>query len=162
MRIPIVNEKDEIIAIKDRSEVQHGLDIYRVSALWLTNSKGEILIAQRSLNKKDNPGVWGPAVAGTIEEGETYEGNIYKEAEEEIGLTGLKFEEGPKMLRNGSRRYFLQWYLGSLDRNIEDFKIKDDEVAQLKWVSKKDLKNDMDMNSGMYVLGMPEYVKMFC
>ena len=34
------------------------------------------------------PEVWGPAVSGTNEEGETYDSNIIKEAQEEIGLTG--------------------------------------------------------------------------
>ncbi len=30
--------------------------------------------------------MWGSAVAGTVEKGEDYESNIYKETEEEIGL----------------------------------------------------------------------------
>ncbi|MEI7562268.1 MAG: hypothetical protein WCJ39_00675 [bacterium] len=53
--IPVVNEQDEIIGYKERSEIQKE-DIYRVTALWITNNKGEILIAQRAFTKRNNPG----------------------------------------------------------------------------------------------------------
>ena len=89
MRIPIVNEEDEIIKIIDSTERMKG-DIGRVSALWITNEKGEILLAQRSFTKKRDPGVWDPAVAGTVEEGETYEQNIIKEAEEELSKSKIE------------------------------------------------------------------------
>ena len=79
--ITIVNEEDEIIGHKDRTSLDHETDIYRVAALWLTNSTGEVLIAQRALSKESSPGKWGPAAAGTVEEGETYESNIVKEVE---------------------------------------------------------------------------------
>ncbi len=47
MQIPIVNEEDQLIGYKDRAAVQSN-DIYRVSAVWITDSKGDILLAQRS------------------------------------------------------------------------------------------------------------------
>ena len=50
-KIVIVNENDEIIGSKERGTLNQS-DIYRVSALWIQNSKGEILLAQRSFNKK--------------------------------------------------------------------------------------------------------------
>jgi len=53
--IPIVDEKDKIIGYKDRKEIQKE-DIYRVSALWITNSKDEILLAQRAFSKSHDPG----------------------------------------------------------------------------------------------------------
>src|SRR3989338_4245132 len=85
MRVPIVNEKDEIIEYKDWKD--RGLkEIVRVSGLWIVDGNGNILLAQRYKNKTHDPGKWGPAVAGTVEEGETYESNIVKEAEEENGL----------------------------------------------------------------------------
>lgn len=52
--IPIVNLDDEIIGYKERSKIT-SQDIYRVSALWIENSKGEILLAQRGFMKRNNP-----------------------------------------------------------------------------------------------------------
>jgi isopentenyldiphosphate isomerase len=73
-KIIIVNEKDKEIGLKERGTLKTE-DIYRVTALWITNSKDEILLAKRALTKSNDPGKWGPAVAGTVDEGETYEEN---------------------------------------------------------------------------------------
>jgi len=140
-RIIIVNENDEIIGYKDRRQVTRN-DIYRVSALWIKNSKGEYLLAQRSFDKVHNPGQWGPAVAGTIEEGETYESNIVKEAEEEIGLKNFDYHIAGKSRRTGRlERYnfFCQWFVALLDRKVEDFHIDHSEVEQLRWYSRAEL-----------------------
>ncbi len=84
----IVNEKDKIIGSKERGTLTRE-DLFRVSALWVTNSKGEYLLAQRSFSKKHHPGKWGPAVEGTNQEGETYESNMIKETKGEIGLENI-------------------------------------------------------------------------
>lgn len=47
----IVDENDQIIGHKFREEIVQ-TDIYRVAALWITNSKGDILLARRALSKK--------------------------------------------------------------------------------------------------------------
>lgn len=150
-RIQIVDENDCEIGFKKRSEVEQS-DIYRVSALWLTNSKGEMLLAQRSLLKKHGPGKWGPAVAGTVDEGETYEINILKEAEEEIGLI-LSSEEirvGPKVKIQGNHLHFCQWYYAKSDKNIDEFVLQEDEVMDARWVSPEELKQLTEENPEMF------------
>ena len=79
MIIVVVDERDEVTGTKDYESVTSN-DIYRVSALWIVNLRGEVLLAQRSFNKTKDPGTWGPAVAGTVEKGEDYDTNIVKEA----------------------------------------------------------------------------------
>ena len=137
MRVPIVNEQDELIEYKDMNDRVYG-EIIRVSALWLTNEKGEILLAQRSFNKKRDPGCWGPAVAGTVEEGETYESNIIKETEEEIGLKDLKPKIEIKNRRSSSHEYFGQWFSAECDSTYPFIK-QDEEVEQLKWFTKDEI-----------------------
>ena len=85
-RIVVVDEEDNVVGAELRSIVDEKGLRYRVSGLWLRNSRGEVLLARRALTKTHYPGRWGPAVAGTVEEGESYEQNIVKEAEEELGL----------------------------------------------------------------------------
>lgn len=154
MKIQIVNEKDELIGVKERSEIDYGADIYRVSALWLTNSLGQALLAKRAATKDKDPGRWGPAVAGTVEEGETYDSNIYKEAEEEIGLTGVRFTRGKKLYRRYPRRYFSQWYFGVVNREIDDFTRQIEEVDELAWVKMDELQQDIRDNPDKYISGM--------
>ncbi len=139
MRIPVVDKNDEIIKVKDRNEIDYEKDTYRVSALWITNSRGEILLARRAFTKKQNPGRWGPAVAGTLEDGETYKGNIIKEAKEELGLKNIKPKKAAKELINGKYRFFVQWFHLKTDKGVEDFKYDKKEVAEVKWFTKGEI-----------------------
>lgn len=158
MNIILVDENDNEIGVKGRSQLDHNIDIYRVSALWLTNSKGQVLLARRSLSKDKDPGKWGPAVSGTIDEGETYEENIYKEAGEEIGLYGLKFILGPKMHITYPRNYFCQWYFVTIDRSSEEFTMQADEVDALEWVELAKLKKELISNHDKYVPAMKQII----
>lgn len=160
-KIIIVNNKDQIIGFKERTEIQQK-DIYRVAGLWITNSKKEVLLAQRSFNKNHDPGKWGPAVAGTVEEGENYEENIQKEAKEEIGLENIKLKKGPKTESLSQYHYFCQWFLLEIDKDVSDFKIKKDEVEQVKWFSKKELIGQIEENPKKFLNGMLERVKLLC
>lgn len=143
MNILVVDKNDTVIGFKERSKLMPG-DIYRVSALWLTNSKGEVLMAKRSKTKLKNPNVWGPAVAGTVEADESYEQNIIKETQEEIGLllTLADLSLGPKMYisRNEANDWYLQWYLVTRDVAIESLTIQKDEVASLAWFGARELR----------------------
>ena len=159
--IPVVNEKDRIIGYKDRKEIKTE-DIYRVSALWITNSHDEVLIAQRSYTKKNDPGKWGPAVAGTVEKGETYIANIVKEAYEELGLKNIKPKKGPKYRVHGEHNHFGQWYFLNIDKNIKEFKIQAEEVENIKWIAKHILIKDMKNDPSAYLKSMPSYVEKFC
>lgn len=159
--IPIVNESDKIIKYKQRGTLDQS-DIYRCSALWLTNSNGEILLAQRKFTKKNDPGKWGPAVAGTNEEGETYESNMIKEAEEELGLKGCTLEKSDiKTRRSGKHNYFAQWFTLIIDRKIEDFTIQEDEVEKIKWFSKDGLLKELEDNPDKFLKSIKEHVKTF-
>lgn len=155
MKIQIVNEKDEIIGTKERSEIDYTTDIYRVSALWITNSLGQALLAKRAATKDKDPSKWGPAVAGTIEEGETYDSNIYKEAEEEIGLTGVEFTKTRKLYTDHPRKAFTQWYTGTVDRKIDDFIRQVEEVDELAWVDTSQIEQDLQSNPDKYIPAMP-------
>src|SRR3990167_10492394 len=132
MKIPIVDKNDDVIEYRERND-QDANAIYRVSSLWIRNSKGEILLARRAFSKSHDPGKWGPAVAGTVEEGETYESNIIKEAEEELGLKNIKPIRGEKLRKKTKWNYFFQRFYLILDKDISEFKIQENEVAEIKW-----------------------------
>ena len=159
--IIIVDKNDEVIGYKLRSYRQPE-DIYRVSALWLTNSECQILLAQRAFNKETNPGKWGPAVAGTVAKGETYQDNIIKEAFEEIGLQNITFKEGPKLFNdNKNNRHFTQWYLVTIDKKIQDFIIEPKEVVKIRWFTKAEIAQKLAKEPEFFVPNMPHYFKLF-
>ena len=160
-KIIIVNEKDEIITHKDRGMLNDSEDIYRCSALWLINSNNKILLAKRSMNKKHNPGKWGPAVAGTNDKGETYEQNIIKEAKEELGLNNFNLIKGPKLKEKGKYNHFTQWFITNVDKNINDFNIQEDEVDKIKWFEKQELLDRIKENPDNFLDRIIDWITMF-
>ncbi|MEK7113309.1 MAG: NUDIX domain-containing protein [Patescibacteria group bacterium] len=155
MQIPIVNEQDEMIGYQER-ETRNPKDICRVTSLWLTDTAGNILLAQRSFEKKNGPGLWGTAVSGTVEEGETYESNIIKEAEEEIGLKDLKPLIGPKFRRSTTHEYFGQWFTAMVSHDYPFVK-KDDEVEQIKWFTKDEIKKLLEEKPEIFLKNFKQY-----
>ena len=138
-KIIIVDEEDNIIGCKER-ETAVLEDIYRVSALWVTNSQGKILLAKRALTKSHSPGEWGPAVAGTVEKGEEYLGNIIKEAEEEIGLKDIVPQ----------------------DKTLDEFVIDESEVAEVRWFTKDELQKEIQADPTKFLKSMQHLVELFC
>lgn len=149
-RYPVVNENDEVIGYKFRGEITKN-DIYRVSALWVKNSRGDILLAQRALGKGHDPGKWGPAVAGTVEEGETYEQNIIKEAVEEIGLRDITVDGGAKRRVHDPWNYFSVTFTAIIDKPAEAFTIQEEEVAQVKWFTHDELTRELRDHPEQYL-----------
>ncbi len=140
MRIPIVDENDVLIEYRERDD-NDVVAIRRVSFLWVTNSKGDILLARRGWEKKHGAGKWGPAVAGTVEEGETYESNIIKEMDEEIGLKNLSPILSRKIRINNC---FCQGFDIVLDKDASEFKLQEKEVAEVKWFTREQLRKELN------------------
>ena len=162
-KIPLVDDNDQLLRYIEKKAIAPG-DIYRVSALWVQNSNGESLLARRAESKKLSPGKWGPAVAGTVEEGETYESNIIKEAKEEIGISGMTFVIGPKTRTDvaGEGSWFAQWFTVNLNKKADDFTIEPKEVAEVRWWKTQELKQEVMQHPERFVPNMKRYVESFC
>ncbi len=156
----IVDENDNVIGHKEREEVG-GEDIYRIAALWVTNSKGEILLARRHRTKTHHPLKWGPAVGGTLDEGETYESNIIKETEEEIGLKDIKPVKSKKIFRRGTWVHFTQWFTLTIDKEASEFNIQEEEVEEVRWFSKEELVKRFESNPEEFVGSMKNAIDLF-
>lgn len=137
----IVDENDEIIWLWSRTEIDAKNSWYRISALWITNSKWEILLAQRALTKKHAPGARWPAVGWTNEEGETYLSNIIKEAKEELGLkiTEKMLTIWPKFKHLWTYNRFTQRFLLTIDKPINEFTIQPEEVIAIRRINPQNL-----------------------
>jgi len=160
MIIPIVNQQDEIIGNKDRSDIDYDNDIFRTASLWITNSAGDVLLAQRKFSKKVDPGKWSEAVGGTVEGNESYLTTVIREAAEELGLNNIKIQPGPKQYISTSYKCFVQWYTIILDIPIFEFVIQDDEVEQIAWVPVEQLRSELKTNPDKYIDIMPDILQL--
>lgn len=143
MKIPIVNIQDEIIGYKERDETTLN-DIRSIVGLNVFNEEKEILIAKRQSNKKIDPNCWGPSVAGTVDQGYDYDTTVIKEAEEEIGLKNIKpifYKKYYYETYNAKRFTSVYYVVVNKDTN---FKIQEDEVSEIKWISLAELEEWFD------------------
>lgn len=159
--VQIVDQDDNIIGHKPRHEIDYDTDTFRSSCLWLENSDGEVLIAQRKLTKDKDPGKWGPAASGTIDEGETYEGNIVKEAKEEIGLTDVEPRPVTKLLRSAPRKEFVSVFSAIVDKPVDEFVLQEEEVEQVAWIPKEELRRELEETPQKYVDSMKQLMELF-
>ena len=160
MEIPIVNLNDEIVTYKDRSEIDYDNDIFRTASLWITNSNGDVLLAQRKFDKKVDPGKWAEAVGGTVENNDSYFETIVREAEEELGLKDIEIKTGPKQFITTPCRYFVQWCVACIDKQISEFEIQKEEVEQIAWLSMNQLNDELRTNPDKYIEAMPKIVEL--
>lgn len=104
--------------------------------IWIINSKGEILIQKRAKTKKNFPDLWDMPSAGHVSTGEKIIDGAVRETYEELGVETNKddyeflleyiYEQGKELA---------QVYLLKLDMDINDFKLQENEVQSIKWVS---------------------------
>ena len=82
----VVNERDEVIGQRSRSEV-HRLGLFhRAVHVLVFNSRGEIFLQKRSMRKDRQPGLWDSSASGHLDHGEDYDSCAVRELREEIGL----------------------------------------------------------------------------
>ena len=161
MNIPLVDAQDKIISSKDRADIDYANDIFRTASLWITNSKGDVLLAQRKFDKKVDPGKWAEAVGGTVEGDDSYEETVVREAEEELGLTNLTITKGPKQFITTPCKYFVQWYVAVVDKDISQFTPQIEEVEQIAWIPREQLEKELIEQPEKYIEAMKDIAALF-
>ena len=82
----VVNERDEVIDSKPRSEVHRLGLLHRATHVLVFNSRGQVFLQKRSMNKDRQPGLWDSSASGHVDSGEDYDPCAARELQEEIGL----------------------------------------------------------------------------
>lgn len=82
----VVNERDEVIDRRTRSEVHRLGLMHRAVHVLVYNSRGEIFLQKRSMKKDRQPGLWDSSASGHLDSGEDYDHCALRELREEIGL----------------------------------------------------------------------------
>ncbi|MGQ0657747.1 MAG: NUDIX hydrolase [Chromatiales bacterium] len=82
----VVNDRDEVIDYRPRSEV-HRLHLrHRATHVLVFNSRGDLLLQKRSPRKECSPGLWDSSAAGHVDRNESYDDCARRELQEELGL----------------------------------------------------------------------------
>jgi isopentenyldiphosphate isomerase len=82
----VVNELDEVIDRKPRSEVHRLGLMHRAVHVLVFNRRGQVFLQKRSHKKDRQPGLWDSSASGHVDSGEDYDACARRELIEEIGL----------------------------------------------------------------------------
>ncbi len=86
----LVNERDEVIGRRARSEVHRLGLLHRAVHVLVFNARGDLFLQKRSLNKDRQPGVWDSSASGHLDAGESYDAAAVRELREELGWAAAR------------------------------------------------------------------------
>ena len=119
--------------------------------VWIRNSKGEYLIAQRSANRPTFPLVW-ECVDGSVIKGEDSLQGALREVKEEVGVDLLP-EKGHVILSDIKKIEFgkvvnkiVDVWLFEYDGEVDLSNATTDEVAQVAWMNRGQIKELFEHN----------------
>lgn len=125
--------------------------------VWIKNSKGEYLISQRSANRPTFPLMW-ECVGGSVLKGESSLQGAVREVKEEVGID-IKASKGKNILSkirgiiDGEKfNDIMDVWLFEYDGEVELSKATTDEVAQVKWLTREQIKNLQNKNQLVHTL----------
>lgn len=113
--------------------------------VWIKNSKGQYLIAQRSASRENNPLKW-ECSGGSVLKGENSMQGALREVKEEVGVDldntrGKVIFSHTRGIINGNKfNDIMDVWLFEYDGEAQLDKATTDEVAQTKWLYPDEIK----------------------
>jgi len=89
----VVDAENNVIGRASRQEVHAKGLMHRSVHILVFNSRGELFLQKRSMDKDENPGFWDTSAAGHVDSGEEYSRCAERERMEELGIGDTALEE---------------------------------------------------------------------
>jgi isopentenyldiphosphate isomerase len=90
--IDIVDSNDIVIGSAPRKGIHETPKLHRAAHIFLFNSEGKLWLEKRAMHCDNYPGYYSSSAAGHISSGESYLEGASREAQEELGITGLELK----------------------------------------------------------------------
>ncbi len=140
--LPLLNNKGEIIGRAPRSVCHSDKSLlHPVVHMHVINSKGEIYLQKRPMNKQVQPGKWDTAVGGHISYGEDVDTSLKREAEEEIGIKDFKADLAARYIwESDVEREYVFCFVTRYNGNM---RLNSTELADGRFWSRSEIKNNL-------------------
>lgn len=119
--------------------------------VWIKNDKGEYLISQRSENRSSLPMMW-ECVGGSVLKGESSLQGAIRETKEEVGIDfkesdgNLIFSKVRKVVNGKKFNDIMDVWLFKYNGEVKLENATTDEVRDIKWMSKEEIKELLENN----------------
>ena len=124
--------------------------------LCIFNSKGQMLIQKRGVDKIDWPGCWDISCGGGVNSGETTFQAAKRECKEELGID-VDFDSRP-IFRAFYPKGFDDYYTVYLDLALEELLVRQGEVLGVEWAELEEILSMM--KNGKFVNYNPGFIEL--
>lgn len=156
---------DEFLILVDKNDNPIGLEekmkchlpngkLHRAFTALLFDKEGKLVLTRRSPSKMLWPGDWDGTVASHPRKNETYISSAERRMPEEIGISCkfdylFKFEYHVPYKNIGSENEICGTLLGLIE-NSSKFNLVENEISEIKWISPKQLMDELQKNPEIY------------
>lgn len=148
----LVNPHDQKIGLMEKQLAHEKGLLHRAFSVFIFNKKGKLLLQQRALDKYHSPGLWTNTCCSHQRDGESNVEAGKRRLFEEMGFV-TELEEKTSFIYkapfdNGLTEHEYDHVLvGYYEDNPQ---INKSEVADWKWMSLEEVKNDLQVNPEAY------------
>lgn len=152
--VVLVNDRNEEIGQELKSQVHtNNTPLHRAFSLYVFNTRGELLLQQRSANKKTWPLVWSNSCCGHPLPKETTANAVRRRLGDELGIKADKLWN---ILPNYRYRFELQ---GIVENEIcpvfvtftdQQVDINPDEVEAIRWINWEEFQREATKKNSPY------------
>lgn len=150
---------------KLRTDVHKDGDWHKEVYIWIVNDKDEILLQKRSPDKNDNPNMWDISVAGHLSAGDASLDGAVREVNEELGIditqNQFSFLGTIKSARKHTETFinktFGDVYLCRLSLDVDQVKLEENEVSEIKYFSVQELKDMIARKDPAFLMHLIPY-----
>ena len=148
----LVNEKDESIGSMEKMEAHEKGLLHRAFSVFIFNTKGEMLLQRRALDKYHSPGLWTNTCCSHPRPGENNPDAAARRLKEEMGMEAILTFKTSFIYKtefdNGLTEHeFDHVFTGIID---QDPVINENEVLEFAWRNIEDLKNSIARTPELY------------
>jgi len=161
MKVILVDKNNKKIGVEEKIKAHKEGKLHRAFSIFIFNSKEELLLQKRAKTKYHSKGLWSNTCCGHPKPNETYHQAIHRRLKEEMGfdckLKKLFCFRYNLSLKGGLiENEYNCVFIGKFDREP---KPNSGEVMDYKWISIKELKQDIIKNPDKYTAWLKKILK---
>jgi isopentenyl-diphosphate Delta-isomerase len=160
-KIILVDKDDSMIATSNKKNIHAKGLLHRAFSIFIFNSKNQVLLQKRALEKYHSPGLWTNTCCSHAIKGIDLEEIAKIRLNEEMGFEcplkkqfvfHYKANLGPNLFENEIDHVFTGLYEGKVNPNKN-------EVCEFAWVDWKELNKNIFIESNKYTVWLKKIIK---